>query len=306
MEEKTHSPIVSEMVVVGDPQSLEKKKSAILNAGPGKLQVIADFDATLTKYWVNGCPGHTSHGLLQLGNLECENKMQKLCEYYYPMKNSLTIPFEEKAKHMEDWNKKGHALLIEAGLTLDTIKRSVADAKIEFREGVVELLKLLEERGVPVLILSAGLADVIEEVLRQKLHRFPKNVKIVSNQMVFSKEGRLVSFKGKTVHILNKNEHALDMASSVCDQFGETNGQSDDNASVKTRTNVLLLGDHIGDLGMSDGLNYENQIAVGFLNDDIEKFLETYQKAFDIVYLNDAPMQGVVELVLQICPSAGH
>jgi len=28
---------------------------------------------------------------------------------------------------------------------------------------------------------------------------------------------------------------------------------------------VLLLGDHIGDLGMSDGLNYENRIAVGFL-----------------------------------------
>jgi len=28
---------------------------------------------------------------------------------------------------------------------------------------------------------------------------------------------------------------------------------------------VLLLGDHIGELGMSDGLIYENRIAVGFL-----------------------------------------
>ncbi|XP_043711228.1 cytosolic 5'-nucleotidase 3A-like isoform X2 [Telopea speciosissima] len=246
------------------------------------------------------------HGLLQLGNPECENKMQKLCEYYYPIKHSLTIPFEEKAKHMEGWQEKGHALLIEAGLTLDAIKRSVADAKIEFRDGVVELLKLLEERGVPVLILSAGLADVIEEVLRQKLPRFPKNVKIVSNQMVFSNDGCLVSFKGKTIHVLNKNEHALDMASSVRDQFGETKGQSDDNVSVKRRTNALLLGDHIGDLGMSYGLNYEYQIAVGFLNDDVEKFLETYQNAFDIVCVNDAPMWGVVELVSQICPSRGH
>ncbi|XP_042512230.1 cytosolic 5'-nucleotidase 3A-like isoform X2 [Macadamia integrifolia] len=269
--------------------------------------VIADFDATLTKYWVNGCPGHTSHGLLQLGNPECEDKMRKLCEFYYPIKQSLTIPFEEKAKHMEEWQENGHALLIEAGLTLEAIKRSVADAKIEFREGVVELLNLLEERGVPVLILSAGLTDVIEEILRQKLPRFPKNVKIVSNQMVFSNDGRLVSFKGKTIHVLNKNEHALDMASSsVHDQFGETKEQSDDNVFIKRRTNALLLGDHIGDLGMSDGLNYEYQITVGFLNDDIEKFLETFQKAFDIVYVNDAPMWGVVELVSQICPSRGH
>ena len=65
---------------------------------------------------------------------------------------------------------------------------------------------------------------------------------------------------------------------------------------------MLLLGDHIGDLGMSDGLNYENRIAVGFLNNNIEKSLKDYSEAFDIVYLNDAPMVGVVELVSELCP----
>ncbi|RVW29465.1 hypothetical protein CK203_093715 [Vitis vinifera] len=43
---------------------------------------------------------------------------------------------------------------------------------------------------------SAGLADVIEEVLRQKLHRSFKNIKIVSNRMIFDGDGHLVSFKG--------------------------------------------------------------------------------------------------------------
>lgn len=42
-------------------------------------------------------------------------------------------------------------------------------------------------------------------------------------------------------------------------------GPTDDNASLKKRTNVLLLGDHTGDLGMSDGLNYETRISMGFL-----------------------------------------
>lgn len=55
------------------------------------------------------------------------------------------------------------------------------------------------------------------------------------------------------------------MAAPVHEQLGDRNGPNDDNASLKKRTNVLLLGDHIGDLGMSNGLNYETRISVGFL-----------------------------------------
>ena len=72
-------------------------------------------------------------------------------------------------------------------------------------------------------------------------------------------------FAGKTIHSLNKNEHALDMAAPLHDRLGDIDVSTDDNASVKRRTNVLLLGDHIGDLGMSDGLNYETRISVAFL-----------------------------------------
>ncbi|XVE52397.1 hypothetical protein DITRI_Ditri02bG0119100 [Diplodiscus trichospermus] len=299
MEKEDHN--LSKFTVTNDPQSFNEKISAIRNAGPSKLQVIADFDATLTRYWINGQRGQSSHGLLQQGNPEYDAKRKALFEYYHPLEYSLTIPHEEKTKLMEEWWGKTHALLIEGGLTYDAIKNSVANANIAFRDGVVELFEFLEERDVPVLIFSAGLADIIEEVLRQKVHRSFKNIKIVSNQMVFNDCGRLVSFKGKLIHSLNKNERALDMAAPLHDQLGDTDGPVTDNASVKQRTNVLLLGDHIGDLGMSDGLNYENRISVGFLNDNIEKNLESYRNAFDIVYLNDTPMWGVVKLATQLC-----
>lgn len=55
------------------------------------------------------------------------------------------------------------------------------------------------------------------------------------------------------------------MAAPLHDRLGDIDGSTDDNALVKRRTNVLLLGDHIGDLGMSDGLNYDTRISVGFL-----------------------------------------
>ncbi|CAN6291865.1 unnamed protein product [Urochloa humidicola] len=288
--------------VVADPSALARKVAAIRAAGPAKLQVIADFDGTLTRYWYDGARGQSSHGLLRQGNEEFDAKREALYEHYHPIEICPDIPLPEKAKLMEEWWEKTHGLLIEGGLTCEAIKKSVSDAVIAFRDGVVELFEYLEERDIPVLVFSAGLADIIEEVFRQKLHRSFKNIKVVSNRMVFNEEGRLVAFKGKTIHVLNKNEHALDMAAPVNDNLGDPNGSIDDYSLVKNRTNVLLLGDHIGDLGMSDGLNYENRIAVGFLNANVEKSLKDYSKAFDIVYLNDAPMRGVVELVSELCP----
>ncbi|KAL5568667.1 hypothetical protein UlMin_025242 [Ulmus minor] len=292
-------------VVVGDPEQLEKKLAAIRTAGPQKLQVIADFDATLTRYRVNGRRGQSSHGLLRQLNPAYDIKRRELFEYYHPLEFSPTISVEEKTKLMEEWWTKTHGLLIEGGLTYDAIKESVVDSTIAFREGVVELFEFLEDRDIPILIFSAGLADIIEEVLRQKLHRLFKNIKIVSNRMVFDENGRLVSFKGKTIHTLNKNEHALDMAAPLHVRLGDADEPVNDSASVKTRTNVLLLGDHIGDLGMSDGLNYETRISVGFLNDGIENSIDTYRNAFDIVYLNDAPMSAVAELVSQLWSTDG-
>lgn len=288
-------------VVVDDSNLLQKKISAIRQAGPAKLQVIADFDATLTKYWIDGCRGLSSHNVLQQEDPEYNDKRQKLYEYYHPLEFDPEIPLDEKTKLMEEWWGKTHALLIEGGVTYNAIQNSVAKATIAFRDGVTELFELLEEKGVPVLIFSAGLADIIEEVLKQKVHRSFKNVRIVSNRMLFDENGNLQSFKGKTIHVLNKNEHALDMAAPLHDHCDDVNGLGDEKSALKKRTNVLLLGDHIGDLRMSDGLDYETRISVGFLNDRVESSLESYRKAFDILYLNDASMHGVVKLASHLC-----
>ena len=40
--------------------------------------------------------------------------------------------------------EKTHGLLIEGGLTYDAIKKSVAGARIAFRDGVIELFEFLE------------------------------------------------------------------------------------------------------------------------------------------------------------------
>ncbi|RZB86500.1 hypothetical protein D0Y65_026517, partial [Glycine soja] len=96
---------VASDLLVGDPASLEKKIDAI------------HFGA--------------SHGLLQQGNPEYNAKRQQLYEYYHPLEFSPTIGLEE-------WGKT-QGLLVEGGLTYDSIRQSVGNANIPFREGVSEL-----------------------------------------------------------------------------------------------------------------------------------------------------------------------
>lgn len=287
--------------VIGNPAELEKKKIAIKAAGPSKLQVIADFDMTLTKYWVDGKRGQSTHALLKQGNTDYDLKRKEIHDYYYPLEICPTIPIDEKTKLMEEWWEKTHALLIEGGLTHAAIRNSVTNSVIDFRDGVIQLFEILEKNGVPVLIFSAGLADIIEEVLRQKLQRNFKNIEVVSNRMIFDDKGNLTGFRGKTIHVLNKNEHALEMAAPIHEKMGSNDVPDDSGASVlRNRTNVLLLGDHIGDLGMSDGLDFENRISIAFLNDNVEQWMETYKQAFDIVLPNDASMRKVVDLVHEL------
>lgn len=65
--------------------------------------------------------------------------------------------------------------------------------------------------------------------------------------------------------MLNKNEHALEMAAPLHDDAGHVVAADSGASIVQGRSNVLLLGDHLGDLGMSDGVNYDNRISIGFL-----------------------------------------
>ena len=58
------------------------------------------------------------------------------------------------------------------------------------RPGARELLELLEEHEVPVLIVSAGFADVIEEFLQQR-GLTSTNVRVSSNRLRWDDTGAL-------------------------------------------------------------------------------------------------------------------
>ena len=92
------------------------------------------------------------------------------------------------------------------------------------------------------------------------------------------------------IHSLNKNEHSIPKESQYY-------------KDVKERRNALLLGDSLTDLQMSEGLNHDVILKIGFLNlwesSDSQK-LEVYKQSFDIVLINDETMDFTVNLVQEI------
>jgi cytosolic 5'-nucleotidase 3 len=291
-DEKTTS-----FFLVKDQIGFEKKLAEMRRDGPSRLQIVTDFDFTLTKFYQKSYGrGYSCHKTIEdCGFLsdDYHTKAQALQRKYYPLEIDPSLEEETRIKYMVEWVTKAHALLETSGLTEDTLKKAVATAVVNggmaLRPRVQELLSLTQSLDVPVLIFSAGIANVLEEVLRIELGLgvLPRHVSVASNRIIFDKTGGIQGFTEPLFHVFNKRASALE----VC----EPNSLDE----LQDRTNVLLFGDSLGDLNMSQGLTQSNIIKVGFLNDRLDRLPE-YLSKFDVVILGDPGMDVSLKLLRDI------
>ncbi|KAJ3113938.1 5'-nucleotidase, cytosolic III-like [Phlyctochytrium bullatum] len=230
---------------------------------------------TMTKYWVDGVRGPSSHAVLTRSPSISEAfkaRSQVLYEKYYPIEVSHTVTREEKFKAMDEWWRYAHELIVDLKLSRSDLARMVVETPVTFRAGLTEVIDACERADAPFLVFSAGLYDVIHEILeRANLKR--KNVHIVSNRMQFDENGVCVAFYEPMIHVLNKNEAKVEGS-----PYAET---------LVDRKNVILMGDSLGDLQMADGLETDTLLTIGFLNHDEERLAPEYLAAFDLVVTGD-------------------
>ncbi|XP_047427416.1 cytosolic 5'-nucleotidase 3-like [Mugil cephalus] len=267
-------------VCMKDPKRVQEILQSMMKAGSNTLQVISDFDRTLTRFAHNGkrCP--TCHDILDNSKLissDCREKLEELRDTYYPIEIDFSRSVEEKLPLMVEWWTKAHELLVEQQIKKDLLATVVHESNAMLREGYQLFFDHLHEHSIPLLIFSAGIGDILEEVIRQA-RVFHPNVNVFSNYMDFDESGVLRAFKGELIHIYNKREGAL----LNTGHFQE----------LRTRPNVLLLGDSLGDLTMADGVqDMENILKIGYLNDKVEERKQSYLDAYDIVLLRDETLE---------------
>lgn len=251
-------------------------------AESGKLFVLADFDRTVTRCFLpDGSRGCSAHGVLEQNKLFSDAFTAKTKEYfdkYYPIEIDAKMTIAEKIPLMNEWYGSVHALLLQENITKSNIAEAVAACRsIQLREGIVELLRICQEATppIPFLVMSAGLGDVIEEILRQRLpFAMAPSTMVVSNRMQFNEEGRLVGFSDPLLHMFNKTAAFFPEATSQL---------------VSGYECCLLLGDGIGDVTMAEGLAVQ-ELKVGFLNEKVDERLPKYLESFHIVVTGDAPV----------------
>ena len=55
--------------VIPRPEDFARKKAKFVRDGPTRLQVVADFDYTLTKFWLDGVRAASCHATIENCNL---------------------------------------------------------------------------------------------------------------------------------------------------------------------------------------------------------------------------------------------
>jgi cytosolic 5'-nucleotidase 3 len=84
----------------------------------------------------------------------------------------------------------------------------------------------------------------------------------------------VISFGDKLIHSFNKNEQNIDDT-----PYYQT---------IADRCNVILLGDTLGDVGMTGGMkNLKHILKIGYLNHSTDQKLQVYKHVYDIVICDD-------------------
>lgn len=205
------------------------------------------------------------------------------------MEINPAIPKHEKHTIMKEWRTNAHEALLEHRIHCDLITdllhpSSEVGSQVILREGSNRLLKICHAHDIPVLVFSAGIANIIEEFLAHRQVLLP-NCRVLSNRMLFDQHQLHNGYDEPLVHSANKAKICEIAADDLADH----------------RCHFVILGDHLHDAEVGDGIEHAQlHLKVGLLSDRVEERLEDFKATYDVVIIADGPLDFVNDLLDEI------
>ena len=258
-------------VTIANPGEWLRKIELFRSSGIHSLQVISDWDRTLTAPHTAKGLDQSTYSLLYNSNLlgtRFNHHSEALYKTYRQIELSTRMDEVEKSARMNEWWTAQFDLLIAHGFSNAIVKTLLEGGRLTMREGAWEFLRTLNVNLVPILILSAGIANVIEEQLW--LHGAATlNVHISANQLTMDPAGIARKYDTPLIHTLNKASRPARL-----ELFAN---------AVSLRPNLLLLGDTLEDARMEFVTQHVNVIRIGFLCDPnlLDRFSYVYDAVVD-------------------------
>ena len=279
-----------EDILIPNPEYIQDVIAKMSAQGGKFFHVVADFDRTLTKAFVDGKPRSSLESILEgewLLGLEYSKRAKANFDKYYPIEIDPNIPLEDKKAAMQEWRTVQFKLMLDSWLTKDIIQKTMQSEKVILRTGYEIFFTALEKHNIPLVVFSAsGLWYEGISYWLQSVSALTKNIHIISNNFIRDAQNKAIGIQEPIIHSFNKSETTIRKFPFY--------------QEIVERTNVLLLGDSPGDVHMADGFDYENIIKIWFLNNDTPANRKLFLEKYDVIILNDGSMNYVNELIKKI------
>lgn len=278
---------MSPNILISNSQEFQTKLNLIISWGSQHLHIIADFDRTLTKAFVDWQPKTSLISIIQEEWYlwpEFTEKSRENFNKYHPIEIDPSIPFEEKKQAMYSRRKDQFELILQSWLTKDIIKHVVDTEEIPFRDWYSDFFDLLKSKDIPLIIFSSsGMWYEWIYYTLQKIDKLSDNIHIISNAFIRDENDKVIAIREPIIHSLNKDETAVRDFPVYQD--------------IKQRKNILILWDSPWDADMANGFDYENILKIWFLNHDSPENRELFLSKFDMLILGDWPMDEINKLI---------
>ena len=277
------------------PGALQRCRELMTEARKAQLQVIIDFDHTITRFRnPDGSKMAQCHDAIELS----PRMPEQLRADYQVLWQDQGARLAAGTWTWQEWWSRSHGLFVKHGLKASWLSEIVAESGIRVRDHFVEFLQVLQEHDVPVLIVSAGISQIIAEVLRQTGVN-PEAVQICANEMVFDDDGTLIRFITPEI---------------TPDTKSDIGKFQDEYFSMIRRKHVVVIGDSITDTDVIKKVcGVELMLLVGLYNVERDNWV-AFQSAFHMVLSNVAlepgedldfrPLIELLQVILGLRPSA--
>ena len=252
--------------------------------GPEGLQIVSDWDRTLTRSTAeDGSDQSTCSVIANSGLLgpAFSRYYRELFDRYRIIERTPELSENDKSRHLHRWWSLQFDLLLDYRFSTRTIYRIVRENRPHLRDGARLFFNTLRERRIPLIILSAGIREIIVARLAEE-GVSTDNIAIVANTLVFDPDGIAVTYRTPLIHSLNKHER---LVASTQEMTG--------------RRNLLLLGDTLEDTRMAENISHTRLLSFAFPPDSVH--LQKYQTAYDVVLAPETSLEPVNAVLADIC-----
>ena len=199
MTEGAQLPYDLQAFFVKDVVELRRKLWRFASAGPRQMHFVCDFDHTLTTRVTTSDSVGTWGILDEVLPQEGRDRHHEIYAYYRPLEKQGSLT----SSQARQWWSKTLDLICSYNINFRQAEQLFLRA-VTIRPGGSELFDVCRKAGLPTIILSAGVKQVIE-LFARKYDISP--TAILSTELELTSESQIIGWRSQTlIHALNKRE----------------------------------------------------------------------------------------------------